>query len=69
MAIPNPNPILNAPYREPNRHFRFDDDGITNDVIEKRRLSGYFVPIPQQKKRDAYDATEAIRQAIRTNRQ
>jgi len=34
------DPILNSPYREPTRHFRFDDDGITNDIIEKRRLSG-----------------------------
>ncbi len=23
------NPILNSPYREPDRHFRFDDEGIT----------------------------------------
>jgi len=45
------NPILNSPYREPNRHFRFDDEGITSDIVEKRRLSGYFVPIPQPKKR------------------
>jgi len=44
------DPILNSPYREPTRHFRFDDDGITNDIVEKRRLSGYFVPIPQPRK-------------------
>ena len=24
------NPILNSPFAEPTRHFRFDDDGITN---------------------------------------
>jgi type III restriction enzyme len=24
------NPILNSPFEEPRRHFRFDDDGITN---------------------------------------
>jgi len=45
------DPILNSPYREPTRHFRFDDDGITNDIVEKRRLSGYFVPIPQPRKK------------------
>jgi len=45
------NPILNSPYREPGRHCRFDDEGITNDIVDKRRLSGYFVPIPQPRKK------------------
>jgi type III restriction enzyme len=31
------NPILNSPFEEPTRHFRFTEDGITNDVVEKRR--------------------------------
>ncbi len=44
------NPILNSPFGEPTRHFKFTDDGITNEIIEARRLSGYFVPIPQPKK-------------------
>ena len=45
------NPILNSPYREPGRHFRFDEDGITAEVAEGRRLSTYFVPIPAPKKK------------------
>ena len=45
------NPILNSPFREPDRHFRFDDQGITNEVAEGRRSSGYFIPIAQPKKR------------------
>ncbi|MBE3073216.1 MAG: DEAD/DEAH box helicase family protein [Acidobacteria bacterium] len=45
------NPILNSPYREPTRHFRFDDEGITSETVEKRRLSGYFVPIAQPRKK------------------
>ncbi|MCL5020023.1 MAG: DEAD/DEAH box helicase family protein, partial [Patescibacteria group bacterium] len=45
------NPILNSPYEEPNRHFRFTEDGITNEIIESRRISSYFVPIPKPKKR------------------
>src|SRR6202162_548181 len=45
------NPILNSPFEEPTRHFKFTDDGITNEVVEARRLSGYFVPIPQPKKK------------------
>ncbi len=45
------NPILNSPYHEPTRHFRFDDEGITEEVVAGRRVSGYFVPIPQPKKK------------------
>jgi len=28
------NPILNSPFREPKRHFRFSDERITNEVAE-----------------------------------
>jgi len=45
------NPILNSPYREPNRHWRFGDEGILNEVVETRRASAYFVPIPAPKKK------------------
>jgi len=45
------NPILNSPYSEPNRHFRFGDEGITNEIVETRRASAYFVPIPPPKKK------------------
>lgn len=31
------NPIINSPYLEPDRHFRFDEDGITNEKMEGRR--------------------------------
>ena len=43
------NPILNSPYREPTRHFLFGDEGITNEIVEGRRSSAYFVPIPPPK--------------------
>lgn len=45
------NPIINAPFEEPCRHFRFDEDGITNEIIAQRRASSYFVPIAQPKKK------------------
>jgi type III restriction enzyme len=45
------NPILNAPFREPSRHWRFGDTGITNEVVESRRPSSYFMPIPASKVR------------------
>lgn len=45
------NPVLNSPYQEPTRHFFFDDDGITDRIVNSRRLSTYFVPIPPPKKK------------------
>ena len=45
------NPILNSPYDEPKRHFFFDEDGITDQVVDSRRISSYFVPIPKPKKK------------------
>src|SRR5450759_2812193 len=45
------NPILNSPFREPTRHFRFDDEGITNEIVAGRRVSSYFIPIPQPRKK------------------
>jgi type III restriction enzyme len=43
------NPILNSPFEEPQRHFRFSDEGITDEIVETRRVSSYFVPIPKAK--------------------
>jgi type III restriction enzyme len=43
------NPILNSPFHEPGRHFRFDQDGITNEIADGRRRSTYFMPIAQPK--------------------
>jgi type III restriction enzyme len=45
------NPILNSPYVEPNRHFRFTDEGITNEIADTRRKSTYFIPVPRSKKK------------------
>lgn len=45
------NPILNTPFAAPTRHFRFDDEGITDEIVDSRRPSSYFVPIPPAKKR------------------
>jgi len=45
------NPILNSPFEEPRYHFRFDEQGITDEIIEGRRNSIYRMPIPLPKKR------------------
>lgn len=47
------NPILNSPFAEPARHFRFDEEGITSEIVDERRTSTYFVPIPKARKRGA----------------
>lgn len=44
------NPILNSPFKEPGRHFRFGEEGITDEVIDERRPSSYFIPIARPKK-------------------
>jgi type III restriction enzyme len=45
------NPIINSPYRVPTKHFAFDNDGITDRIVESRRESSYFVPVPRPRKR------------------
>lgn len=45
------NPILNSPFSEPSQHWKFEDYGITNQIIESRRISSYFVPIAQPRKK------------------
>src|SRR3990167_6235612 len=43
------NPIINSPFDEPKRHFKFAKDDITNEVLNSRRVSSYFIPIAQPK--------------------
>jgi type III restriction enzyme len=45
------NPIINSPFEEPRLHFRFSEQGITNDIAPGRRQSEYFVPIARPKKK------------------
>ena len=45
------NPIINSPFDEPTHHFRFSDEGITNEIVDGRRTSSYFVPIAKPKKK------------------
>ena len=43
------NPVINSPFDEPTRHFRFTDEGITDEIVDGRRTSSYFVPIAKPK--------------------
>ena len=37
------DPILNCPFVEPTRHFAFDDDGITDQILDGRELFPLFL--------------------------
>lgn len=45
------NPVINSPFEVPKRHFRFDDEGITDTIEPQRRRSEYFVPVAGLRKR------------------
>ena len=45
------NPDIKSAFQEPRRHYKFDDDGITNEIVDLRRPSAYFVPAAQPKKK------------------
>ena len=47
------NPVINSPFGEPQRHFRFDENGITHEILTGRRLSTYFIPIAKPKLKGA----------------
>src|SRR5579872_2736518 len=45
------DPVLNSPFEEPSKHFRFTEDGISNEIVSKRRTSSYFIPVPRVRNR------------------
>ncbi|MGD0817778.1 MAG: DEAD/DEAH box helicase family protein [Methanomassiliicoccales archaeon] len=45
------NPVINSPFSEPKQYFKFDDDGITNEMVTGRRPSAYFIPVASPKKK------------------
>ena len=45
------NPVLNRPYDAPSRYFELGPKGPTGIVLEGRRPSESFIPVPQVKKR------------------
>jgi type III restriction enzyme len=59
------NPVINSPYDEPQRHFVFDNEGITNQIAEGRRSSTFFIPIAPPKRKEAQLALEGMMTADR----
>src|SRR3972149_10230205 len=64
------NPVINSPFAEPEQHFRFTDEGITNEIVSGRRISSYFVPIarPKKKGKQLQFETEWTQDRIEENR-
>lgn len=66
------NPVINFPYLEPTCHFKFTDDGITDEIIGVRWISSYFIPIAKPKKKGKSDQlsfeTEWIKDRIEENK-
>jgi type III restriction enzyme len=54
------NPILNSPFEEPHRHYKFDDDGITDEIADTRRRSSYFIPIAAPRKKSKQLTFETV---------
>lgn len=46
------NPVLNSPFQEPKSHFKFDQSGITDEVVNQRRPSSYFIPVDSRRRRE-----------------
>ena len=61
------NPVINSPFIEPDQHFRFTDEGITDEIVHARRSSSYFIPIarPKKKGKQLVLDTEWTRTALR----
>jgi type III restriction enzyme len=51
MSVVIENPILNSPFERPGRYYKFDEDGITDHIVEGRRPSSYFIQIAAPKKK------------------
>ena len=43
------SPILNSPYFEPTRHLGADERGLTEEVLDHRRPSSFYIPVPRAK--------------------
>jgi type III restriction enzyme len=49
-ALDLSNPIINSPYQGPERYFELGRDGPTGRILEGRRPSESFIPVPMSRK-------------------
>ncbi len=46
------NPILSSLFEAPRCHFKFSEEGLTDGIVEARRISSCFHPVPRSTKRN-----------------
>jgi len=46
------SPIINSPYYEPSLHFKADVRGLTDEILEFRRPSSCYIPIPRARNKN-----------------
>ena len=49
-ASPLDNPVICSPFDAPDQHFELGIDGPTGEILDGRRASEFFVPIPPTRK-------------------
>lgn len=47
------SPILNNPYLEPKQHFKADERGLSDEILEFRRPSSFYIPVPKAKSKQS----------------
>lgn len=47
------NPVINLLFGEPQRYFRFEQNGITHEILTEWRLSTYCIPMAKPKLKGA----------------
>lgn len=62
------SPILNSPYTEPNRHFQSDERGLTETILESRRLSTIQIPLRKPRGKAARATHDPAAQAWSSER-
>ncbi|MBU6321308.1 MAG: DEAD/DEAH box helicase family protein [Patescibacteria group bacterium] len=62
------SPILNSPYVEPNRYFKSDERGLTEEIIETRRPSTVQIPIARPRGRAKHERHDPAAQAWSSER-
>jgi len=45
------NPVTNSSSEEPVKYFRFDEEGITSEIVPGSRVRAYFTPIAKSDKK------------------
>lgn len=46
------SPILNSPYFEPSQYFKSDERGLTDEVVDGRRPSSFFMPVQRARTKE-----------------